>query len=104
MRRWSFDGTDGGRGSFIAEATRWGKDSVIIRHRLEKLPPNPEIDSPARERASVRNPLHRSTPSRTYRFFFLQLLEKKGGERLRGGWAFLSPRETYPSRDTVVVL
>lgn len=60
-----------GEGRLWCKPFDGGKDSVIIRHRLEKLPPNPEIDSPARERASVRNPLHPSPPSRTYQFFFL---------------------------------
>lgn len=61
----------------MAEATRWGKDSVIIRYRLEKLPPNPEIDRPGRERASVRNLPHPSSPPARISFF-LQSLEKKG--------------------------
>jgi len=37
------------------EAACRGKDSVIIRRRLEKLLPNPAIDSPAGARESVRN-------------------------------------------------
>lgn len=88
-----------GRRSFMAEATRWGKDSVIIRHRLEKLPPNPEIDSPARERASVRNPLpYPSSPSRTYQFFFPPTVGKrKGGESPRSRPFFLA-RSQDPSR------
>lgn len=96
----------------MAEATRWGKDSVIIRHRLEKLPPNPEIDSPARERASVRNPL--SLPPPTLRhplvrisFFFLQPLEeKKGGEEKVESLRvpFLLARYPTPRDHAVVVL
>lgn len=47
----------------VANANRWlaleaacrGKDSVIIRCRLEKLLPNPGIDSPTVARESVRN-------------------------------------------------
>lgn len=47
----------------MANANRWlaleaacrGKDSVIIRRRLEKLLPNPGIDSPTVARESVRN-------------------------------------------------
>lgn len=37
------------------EAACRGKDSVIIRRRLEKLLPNPGIDSPTVARESVRN-------------------------------------------------
>lgn len=58
------------QGSKSGIANRWlaleaacrGKDSVIIRRRLEKLSSNPEIDSPTVARESVRNsrPLLRS--------------------------------------------
>lgn len=77
----------------MEEATRWGKDSVIIRHRLEKLPPNPEIDSPGRERASVRNPLSPFFVSRTYQFFFFFLspIPQRRMGRESGGLAFFSP-------------
>lgn len=86
----------------MAEATRWGKDSVIIRHRLEKLPPNPEIDSPARERASVRNPLspHPSSPSRTYQFFFPPAVGKKGG-RLKAYASLFSSQDIPPLATTL---
>ncbi|KAF7396571.1 hypothetical protein HZH66_007433 [Vespula vulgaris] len=42
-------GSGGGGGSDEEKGARWGKDSVIIRHRLEKLLPDPEIDSLALE-------------------------------------------------------
>lgn len=54
------------------EAACRGKDSVIIRRRLEKLLPNPEIDTSIVTRASVRN-------SRTLlRFFFSSMKEGEG--------------------------
>ncbi|KAL2742236.1 hypothetical protein V1477_009865 [Vespula maculifrons] len=60
MRKWKDDsggnssssgggGSGGGGGSDEEKGARWGKDSVIIRHRLEKLLPDPEIDSLALE-------------------------------------------------------
>ncbi|KAL2722802.1 hypothetical protein V1478_009665 [Vespula squamosa] len=41
----SRSGDGGGGGGDEEKGARWGKDSVIIRHRLEKLLPDPEIDS-----------------------------------------------------------
>lgn len=90
-----------GEGRLWCKPFDGGKDSVIIRHRLEKLPPNPEIDSPARERASVRNPLHPSPPSRTYQFFFPLAVGKKGVKVCMGVSLFFLAK-TAP-RDTVVV-
>lgn len=51
------------QGSKSSNANRWlaleaacrEKDSVIIRRRLEKLLPNPGIDSPIVARESVKN-------------------------------------------------
>ena len=78
----------------MAEATRWGKDSVIIRHRLEKLPPNPEIDSPARERASVRNPL----PYHVSVFFSSSRWKKRGVKARAGLSSPFSSQDPNPSR------
>lgn len=88
----------------MAEATRWGKDSVIIRHRLEKLPPNPEIDSPARERASVRNPLSLSPhPSYVSVFFSSsRWKKKKGGRRRLKAYASLFSSQDIPPLATTL--
>ena len=51
------------QGGKSGNANRWlaletacrGKDSVIIRRRLEKLLPNPRIDSPIVARESIKN-------------------------------------------------